>query len=184
MVLAQLLSYAPYAMRASIEARIADIAQEEAGEVYSLTEVQARIEELLSAGAVTAAAKFIAVEENLQTRGKVPGRELARLRAALRMHLLRGDWAAIQNTQVPSDLSVPERDGARDTITFFAALAELRKPDGDWEGVVQTFERLHTRRLDIIPYAVNLFAVRISVLLRGNCFSCWRGRKRIARIRR
>ena len=170
MLLAQLLSYAPRAMRDSIESRIADITPSNAGDIYSFTEVQARIEELLSAEAVDAAAKFMAVEQDLQTRGNVPGRALVRLRAGLRLDYLRGDWTAIANTKPPADLSVPDRDAARDTITFFAALAELRKPDGDWEGAAHAFEQLQSHRRDIVSYAVNLFAARISVLLRGNLF--------------
>jgi hypothetical protein len=175
LILAQLLSFAPYAMRGAIEERIADIPPSDSGEVYSLTEVQARIDELLSAGAATAAEKFIVVERDLQTMGKAPGRDLARLRAVLRLHLLRGEWDSISNATPPPDLSRQEQDTAWDIIRIFAALAQLKKPDGDWEGARQLFERLYMQRRDIVGLAVNLFAARISILLRGNLFQQLQG---------
>ena len=74
-LLAQLLTYAPHALRERIERRIASLTPTDAGDITSLTEAQARIEELLSAGQADAAERFIEIERGLQTLGKVPERE-------------------------------------------------------------------------------------------------------------
>jgi len=79
MMLAQLVEVAPHETHSRIRARIAELTPEEAGDVHSLPEIQARIDRLLAAGALDAAAKFVEVENSLRTLGKVPGRvELTR----------------------------------------------------------------------------------------------------------
>jgi chromosome segregation and condensation protein ScpB len=74
MVLAQLLSFVPRRLRQSIEQRITALTPSEAGSIYSLTEVQTRIEKLLDAGLAAAAEAFIAADEKLSTLGKPPFR--------------------------------------------------------------------------------------------------------------
>lgn len=171
MVLAQLSSFVPRALWARIENRVSEINPSDAGEIRSLTEVQARIDQLLAAGMSSAAARFIDDERNVQTFGKAPGRSIARLHAELRLHLLRGDWQAIADTQLPADLSQSEQPSATDTITFFRAIAELKRPGGNIEGAEQVFSHLYNRRPDMVAYAVNLFAARISLLLGNNVFA-------------
>ena len=84
MVLAQLLSFAPMRRGDRIEHRITELTPSEAGEVYSLTEAQERIEALLSAGLVDAAEQFMEVERELKT-WQPAGSEMTRLRASLRL---------------------------------------------------------------------------------------------------
>jgi hypothetical protein len=175
MVLAQLLSLAPRAVRGSIETRITKLTPSKAGKVYTLTDVQARIEELLTAGAADAAAQFMAVEQELGTWGKVAGRDVVRLRANLRLQFLRGEWDAILNTNPPQDLNQLDRESASDTIAFYKALATLKKPGGDLAAVEGLFGQLHSRRPDVPAYAINLFATRVSILLRGDLFMQLRG---------
>lgn len=170
MVLAQLLSFAPHAARRRIEQRIADLTPSETGEVLSLTEAQARVEVLLSAGLADAAARFMEAEQNLKTLGTVPGRVMTRLRGTLRLQLLRRDWTAIANTQPPSDLSHAEQSSAVETITFYKALAAVTNPNGDRQVAEQMFAQLQQRRPDVVAYAINLFAARISLLLGGDLF--------------
>ena len=109
MILAQMLTYAPRSMRDRIEKRIAEISPADAGEIRSLPEVQARIDTLLAAGMTASAAKFIHEERSVQTRGKAPGRVLARLHADLRLFFAQGDWTSIANIQMPDDLQGMER---------------------------------------------------------------------------
>jgi tetratricopeptide (TPR) repeat protein len=175
MMLAQLLSYSPHAMRASIAARLDELTPSEAGNVYSLTEAQARIEELLSAGALNAATRFIDVEQDLKTMGRVPGREITRLHNTLRLHFLRGDWSEIENTQLPKGLPLHEQPSVQDTISFYKALTALKKLGGDLQGAEQVFAQLQHRRPDVVAYAQNLFATRVSILLQGNVFAELRG---------
>lgn len=169
-VLAQLLSVAPYSTREAIENRITELTPSEAGEVHSLTEIQARIEVLLSAGAVDAAAQYIEAERDLETLGKVPGREMVRLRALLHWQLLKNDWDGIAKAEAPDNLSPIEKDSANDTIRFFKALAELRKPNGNLEYAEYWFSRFQKRHPQVVAYASNLFAAQLIRLLNGDSF--------------
>jgi hypothetical protein len=170
MLLARLLSYAPHTMHSEITARLNVLVPSKAGAVWSLTETQARIDALLSAGALDAAARFLQEERNLKTWGAVPGRELVRLHYALRLQFLRGDWTGIEATEVPDGLSPHEATSANDEIVFYKALSALRKPGGHAQWAEVTLQRLQHKRPDIAAYAENLFAARVALLLRGNAF--------------
>jgi len=157
-VLAQLLSFAPHATRLRIERRIRELTPVEAGEVRSLPEAQARIEALLSAGLADSAALFVEAERNLKTLGNVAGREATRLRAALRLQLLRGEWEAIANTELPPSLSPGEKSSSEETIAFYKALAALNNPNGNQQTAEQMFVQLQSRHPDVAAYSINLFA--------------------------
>ncbi len=165
MVLAQLLAHSPYVLRERIKHRIAELTPSEADDIHSLTEAQARIEALLSADLGDAAKRFMEAEHDLKTWGPVAGREMVRLQATLRLHLLREEWNAIVNTEPPSHFSHAQRQEAVETITFYQALAALKKPDGDRRGAEQIFVQLQRRHPDVTAYALNLFATRIGLLL-------------------
>lgn len=171
MVLAQLLGYAPYAVRGQIRDRIAAITPENASDTRSLPEAQARIDALLSAGLADSAAKFIDAEQGLKTFGKVPGRDVVRLRASLALKLLRGDWAGIAAAEPPPELGPQEREAAVEAITYYRALAALRDPTGDREGAVHAFARLQHRYPQVGGYAINLFAAQLTSLLGDNLFA-------------
>ncbi len=175
LVLAQLLSFAPQAARARIEQRLAAFTPSDAGDIRSLTEAQARIEELLSAGLGETAARFIEAEQGLKTLGNVAGREMMRLRATLRLQLLRHDWAGIANAAPSSLLNAVERPAALETIDFYKALAALNNPNGDREAAEHMFATLQRRRPDVAAYAIDLFAARVSHLLEGDAFGPLRG---------
>ncbi len=170
MVLAQLLAVSPYVLREQIKHRIAELTPSEAGDIYSLTEAQSRVEALLSAGLGDAAKRFIEAERALETWGPVTGRNIARLQATLRLHLLREEWSAIASTESPSHFSPVEQEAAVETITFYKASAELKNPEGDRHAAEQMFAQLQSRHLDVTAYALNLFAARIALLLRDGAF--------------
>jgi hypothetical protein len=174
-LLAGLLSYAPYALHKRIAERLDELGPSRAGTVYSLIETQTRIDALLSAGALDAAARFLDEERGLKTLGSVPGREIARLTATLRLQLMRGDWLGIERTAVPEGLPRHEEASVKDTITFYKALSALQKPGGDIRWAESVFSRLQSKRPDIGAYAENLFAIRVASLLQGNAFRLLRG---------
>ena len=172
LVLAQLAAYAPRQLRARIKARAEEILPTDAGETRALTETQARIEALLSAGFVQAATRFMENEEELKTLGPVRGRALIRFRSRLLLLFLQSDWSSIASTTVPEELAQPDnKTAATETLDFFRALAALHDPKGDREGAEQLFARLQNKRPDVAAYAINLFAARISRLLAGNLFA-------------
>ena len=168
MVLAQLLAVSPHVLRERIKNRIAELTPSEAGDIHSLTEAQARIEALLSADLGDAAERFMEAEHDLKTWGPVAGREMARLRATLRLHLLREEWSAIASAEPPSHFSPAEQQAAIETIKFYEASTELKKPDGDRHAAEQMFAQLQNRHPDVTAYALNLFATRISLLLNSS----------------
>src|SRR4029077_10191413 len=75
LILAQLLSRTPPHLRSDIKRRIEALAPIDAGAIRSLPEMQARIDELLTAGAADAAASYMAAEVGLTTWGETRGRE-------------------------------------------------------------------------------------------------------------
>src|SRR6202035_2116700 len=100
----------------------------DAGETRALTEAQARIEALLSAGFVQAATRFMENEEELKTLGRVSGRALIRFGSKLRLLFLQSDWSGIASTTVPEELAQPDKTAAIETLDLFRALAELYAP--------------------------------------------------------
>jgi hypothetical protein len=176
MVLAQLLSYAPHTVRDRIRARIADVTPSDAGEMRSLPEAQARIDALLSAGLADSAAQFIQAERELKTLGKVRGREVVRIRAALALKLQRGDWAGIASAEPPPELTGQEKDAALEAISFFRALAALYDPAGDRQGATQVLRQLQSCHPQVGGYTINLFAAEIASLLGTDLFGQLYGR--------
>jgi hypothetical protein len=171
MVLAQLLPSSPREARSAIERRLEALPPAKAGETWSLPELQARIDELLSAGALGAAEKFMAEEIRFQTRGDVQGREVARLRSTLRLLFARHAWGEIMAVQLPPDLAPHAKEDAADVIQFYRGLTLLVQPDGrDTEGAEAIFRLLHQRRPAIAAYAVNAIAAKIGTLLREDMF--------------
>jgi tetratricopeptide (TPR) repeat protein len=171
LVLAQLAAYAPRQLLARIKARAEAILPADAGETRALTEAQARIEALLSAGFVQAATRFMENEEELTTLGRVPGRALIRFRSKLRLLFLQHDWSGIASTTTPEELAEPDKTAAAETLWHFRALAALHDPKGDHDGAEQLLAGLQNRRPDIAIYAINLFAARINLFLAGNLFA-------------
>ena len=184
LVLAQLLAFVPHSVRSRIRGRIEELTPSEAGEVYSLTHAQARIETLLSAGLADAAERFIKVEPELRTLGSVTGRVVTRLRTRLRLHILRGELNEIEESEVPANLTKGEQGSAAQAISFYKGLARLQNPKGDRRSAEKIFSHLHRERPDIFAYFVNLFAVRICVLLEDDTFKILSSREMIVRGRR
>jgi hypothetical protein len=171
MVLAQLLPFAPHESRSAIERRLNALPPSKAGETLSLTELQARIDELLSARAFDAAEKYMAEEAQIQTFGHVQGREVIRLRSILRLRFARHEWKEIMTTQTPTSLSLHEKEEAANTVQFYKGLALLIRPENrDPEGAENIFNALRQRRPAIAAYAVNAIAAKISVILRTDIF--------------
>jgi hypothetical protein len=176
MVLAQLLPLAPREARSAIEQRIEALPPADSGTTYTLTEVQARIDELLSAGALGAAAKFIAEEERIQTFGKAQGREVARLRSAMRLLFARRAWNDIMSMQLPPDLGPMDKENAQDVLQFYKGLTLLVRPDGRApEAAERIFQTLYQRRPNVTAYAINVIAAKIGALLPDDMFSRLKG---------
>ena len=175
-ILAQLLLDSPHAVRERLKQRVTALTPSQAGSIYSLTHAQARIEALLSAGLGEAAEWFMDAERELKTwgQGPNPNREIARLRATLRLKLMREQWKEINCTEVPPHLPVAARQLAEETIDFFKAVATLKNPKGDRQAAERLFARLQERHPHVSAYVQNLFAARLTLLLDGD-FSVLRG---------
>jgi tetratricopeptide (TPR) repeat protein len=179
LTLAQLLSISPPQTRKKISERISALSPKEAADVHTLPELQARINELLTAGAFEAAEKFMALERKLQTLGKVRGRETARLQADLRFKLYKNDYDGISSTEVPSGLDKEEEEDAKQTLDFYKALSEHDKPNGDLSKAEGIFIALCKRAPQVISYSLNLLAVRTTILLANNIFKSLKGQEQI-----
>jgi hypothetical protein len=174
LILAQLLSFSPPALRARIEQRITGLAPLDAGATQSLTEMQARIDELLTAGAADAAARYMDAEVQLKTWGQAAGRELARFRNQLRLHFLRGEWSAISSTARPAFEAPLDQAAAEEILRLFQGLAALKGPAPNPEGAKAVFAELFARR-PATAYAINWFAAELSRLLHLDIFGLLKG---------
>jgi hypothetical protein len=174
LILAQLLSRSPPNLRSQIERRIAALAPTDAGAIHTLPEMQARIDELLTVGAESAAASYMAAEVNLTTWGEPAGRELTRFRNQLRLDFLRQDWAAIAATADPNFPAPQEQAAAVETLRQFRGLAALKGPNPDPELAKTLFAELFSKRPSL-GFATNWFAAEISDLLKTDSFGLLKG---------
>lgn len=189
LILAQLLSRSPPRLRPDIEGRIAAIAPIDAGAIHSLPEMQARIDELLTAGAGDAAARYMAAEIDLKTMGPIPGREVVRFRNQVRLLFLREDWAAIMAMVIPNFSSSHDRDVANETLRQFRALALIKGPKPNPASAKALFANLFDERPSL-GFATNWLAAEIGDLLHADSFGMLngenirRGQKAIAEVER
>jgi hypothetical protein len=176
MILAQLHLFAPTDLQGRIERRVSALTPDEAAEVFSLTDLQARADSFLAAGLVDAAAAFLDAERDARPMGDVPGRKVTQLQARLRLKLAAGDWEGLMNADAPEGLTPFEASEVRDLLLFYRALAcLLRADDPDPAGAEAIFADLHGRKPQIKAYAQNLFAARVSRLLAVDLFGRVRG---------
>jgi tetratricopeptide (TPR) repeat protein len=174
LLLTQILSFGPPAIRRPVEKRIGTLAPLKAGIIASWTEMQARIDELLAAGAVDAAERYIELDETRQTLGQVPGRESARFRNRLRLYYLRGDWPAIANATAPACRVPFDQPLLEETLDFFQGLAEAKGPKPNYERAERIFEKLFNKR-PTVAHASNWFAAKCSQLLAADSFGLLTG---------
>ncbi|MCP3724722.1 hypothetical protein M3I53_16595 [Paraburkholderia sp. CNPSo 3272] len=174
LMLAQLLSGSPPNLRHSIQQRIAALAPIDAGAIHSLPEMQARIDELLTAGAADAAESYMKAEVGLKTFGKPAGRELIRFQNQLRLDFLREDWAAIASTADPIFPAPFEQAAAVETLMQFRALAALKGPNPNPGWAKTLFAELFDKRASL-RFATNWFAAEISELLQADNFGLLKG---------
>jgi hypothetical protein len=139
LILAQLVSVGPPALHVRITERITALAPADAGNIRSHFEMQARIDELLRAGAADAAALYMAAEETMQTLGPVPGRDAARFRNQLWLQYLRNDWASILGAMKPAFRALPDQSSADDTLKLFQGVALLKGPQPDPDAAKAVF---------------------------------------------
>jgi hypothetical protein len=174
LILAQLLSRSPSNCRSDIKQRVAALAPIDAGTIHSLPEMQARIDELLTAGAADAAESYMAAEAGLTTLGRPTGRELARFLNQLRLNFLREDWVAIAATPDPNFSASMEQAAAIEALRQFRGLAALMGPNRSPEWAKALFADLFAKRPSL-NFATNWFAAEISELLQTDSFAILKG---------
>lgn len=174
LILAQLLSFSSPMLRARIEQRITALAPSDAGAIRSLPEMQARIDELLTAGVADAAARYMDAEVNLKTLGQAAGRELVRFRNQLRLHYLREEWSAIVSTSSSVFQKPFDQASAEETLKLFKGIAALKGPTPNPEEAKTIFADLFARRPATV-YASNWFAAELNRLLHANSFGLLKG---------
>jgi len=170
LTLALFLQRAPNAIRDKLTVRIDALSPEDAASVQSLTEMQGRIEELLNAGSIDAALKYIDAERDLKTLGRVDGRAVVRLRWECRVAFHRREYGRISEITIPDGLQPFEVTEAEDTLSFYRALSELSNPNGDASTAESLFADLALRHPENSAYAINRFAAHLSKLLGRDLF--------------
>ena len=174
LILAQLLSLSPPNLRDRINHRLSALAPDDAGAIYSLPEIQARIDELLTAGAADAAARYMEAERQLETFGPVPGRDSVRFNNKLRLQYLRNEWAAILSTPRPAFKELQGQTSAEQTLLLFQGIAMLKGPTPDATAAKQIFADLFARQASV-ACATNWFAAALSQLLSVDSFTLLKG---------
>ncbi|WP_321887993.1 hypothetical protein [Paraburkholderia bannensis] len=167
--LAQFLSAAPKKFKPQIEKRLEKLAPEDAGEAHWRTDRFVRIDTLLSAGALDAAAAFIEAErqlpEEIQKRTA-----LARFRGEMRLAFLRQDWQTVETAVVPLEMSVADQNEAKKTILFFQGAAHIVRDDGNPDYAKQIFATLYRSKPTESAYAYNLFAAKVRAAVGNDMF--------------
>jgi hypothetical protein len=174
LILTQILSFGPPAICGRVEERIEALAPLKAGAIQSWTERQARIDELLTAGAVDAAERYIEQEEALTTPGQVPGRESARFRNRLRLYYLRSDWPAIANATAPACRVPFDQPLVEEALDFFQGLAAAKSPNPNYKQAERIFQKLFNKRPSV-AHASNWFAAKCNQLLATDSFGLLTG---------
>lgn len=169
-MLAELQQMAPASTKETLGKRLSSLAEPgAAARAWSLHVLQMRIEELINAGNLDAAQRFLDDETNAKTNGKVPGREQMRLRLTLRILYARGEFDAILAFAGPAGGS-PDDSAARDVIDFYKALACIGHGRDRLEFAIGAFERLHKGHPGVSAYGVNFIAARIQWVMPENVF--------------
>jgi hypothetical protein len=157
--LAQFLTTAPSQFKPRIEKCLEKLAPEDAGENWR-TDRFVRIEALLNAGALDAAATYIEAETRLPQ--EIQKRTaLARFRSELRLAFLREDWDSVMRAVVPQDMSLGDQEEARNTVLFFQGASHIVREEGNPTYAEQIFGTLYRRKPTEPAYAHNLFAARV-----------------------
>ncbi|WP_304305164.1 hypothetical protein [Pseudacidovorax intermedius] len=175
LVLAGIVANTPLAIHEQLKRRLQSLTPENAPDVWNWPALQARVDALLNAELPEVAEVFIDAEREASTWGPVPGREIATLRATLRMLLLRQDWPAITSYSLPDNLSEAIRREGGDLLLFYRGIAELKKTDGKPAAAEAMFLELTQRNRGVASYRINLFACRVSRLLSGDSFGLLSG---------
>lgn len=168
--LAQLYRKVPHKYKQLIEDRLGVLGPEDAANIWSLREMQARIHEFLNAGLKDLAASYIEAEMAFETWGVVPNRSIDTLSSQLRLALLKKNWKYIDEIENPSNLGGPEKILSEQTILFFKAVAELQKPGGNISFSIQSFQQLHNQDSRNGAYLQNLHAAKIAAQVNGDIF--------------
>jgi hypothetical protein len=162
--LAQLLTIAPQGYREQLENRIDYLAEEDDGDTYWLTDKFARLEALLTAGALKAAQTYM--DADAKRSGTPNSRQaVSWLRLKLRLALLKQEWSHIDCAEVPSGLSQQENDAANDIILFFKGAAQLQRENGSAEYAERLFGDLRRKRPLVSAYAFNMFAAQVQQIV-------------------
>ena len=171
MILANLYPFVQSGLRSQIEARLDALTPEAAAPLYSLTELQGRVDSLLSAGLTRPAAAYMAAERAASTLGQVAGRSIRQLTAELRLKLAEADWEGILTASLPSDLNQMEEADGRDALSFYRGLAHLIRQDRPApDRAEQIFTELHARKPHVGAYIQNRFAARVARRLGDDLF--------------
>ena len=170
LVLAQLMPTAPASAKNRILERISELTPSEACDILSWPEIQARIDALLSIGAIDAAEQYITFEQELKTIGKISEREITQIQFQIRIALLKKDFDVIKKFSIPSDLDERAKTETQEMLDYYKAIAEILKPKGDLQFAEGKLLALHKRQTHKAPYIINLLAARLSKLMDGNIF--------------
>lgn len=175
LVLAGIIANTPVDIHEQIKAHLRTLTPQNSPEVFNLPALQARVDALLNAELPEIAEVFLAAEKATSTWGPVPGRVISTLRADLRLLLLRQDWAAITAYNLPADLSEALRNEGNEMLLFYRGIAELKKENGNPVFAETMFLELNNRHRGVTAYPINLFACRVTRLLRDNSFGLLSG---------
>ncbi|MEM5345231.1 trypsin-like peptidase domain-containing protein [Paraburkholderia azotifigens] len=174
--LAQLSRLAPPAMRPQIQERIKDLIPRRAGTARYLTDFQFRIDELLAAGEYAAAKAYM--EAMPEPRQPLAGQfAVVQLRHRLQFALSTHDWKTLEGINVPPEIPQVNKDAARDTITFYRAVAQFSKEGGNIQMAEQVFAQLHGRHRSVPEYGFNLFAAKLARLIENEPFPRLQGQQ-------
>lgn len=170
-LLGELAWRAPGLMRTRVKTRMSDLPPSAAAQVLLITDGQARIDALVSAGLTDAAQLYMAEQHKLLIGRSRPAAELALFQAEARLLAASGDLQALTALSPPDDLRPFEAEEALDAVKFQRAVLLSKRGEPEATSAARDlFLALQRKRPHITGYALNALAMDIQAVLGDDAF--------------
>lgn len=166
-LIAELIEYLPATARSTIKSRLKQLKPIEAYEPWTWTEIQHRIESLLSIGEIELAREYMnKVKVDLS---KAPQQSrLQFFTLELQLLLNEKNWHDLDCVVVPAILNQTEKQQTQDKLDFYQATSQLLRPKGDLKKARSILKRLSESASATQVYKENFLAVALQQILDPN----------------
>lgn len=163
-LLATLAANLSGAAKRLIVERLRRLTPARASSAWTWTELDRRADALIGAGEFELARQHLDIGKSAEQTAP-QSTLLSRFHAELRLLFAAKAWEELGRASAPERLNGPNAQQAQDYLDFYQATSQLFRPNGDLERAQATLRRLCLAQPDVGAYVVNLYAVRIRLLV-------------------